>query len=57
MSLGVALATGVIIGAQVAAALQGSVTQQTLRRAIGTLFGAIGIAFTALIAKQSGILP
>lgn len=45
---------GVVIGAQVAAALQGSVSKNVLLRAIGVLFGLIGVLFAVLTVGQIG---
>jgi hypothetical protein len=56
-SLVVFMIPGVIVGAQIAARLQGRFSKPQLERAIGSLFGFVGIAFAVLTAKQSGILP
>ena len=56
-SLVVYMVPGAVIGAQIAAKLQGQFSKSQLERAIGTLFGVVGMAFAALTAKQSGLLP
>jgi uncharacterized membrane protein YfcA len=55
-SLVIYMIPGVITGAQIAAALQGRFTKSQLERAIGSLFGVIGVAFSVLTLKQSGLL-
>lgn len=43
---------GVLIGGQIASRLQGRIEQCVLQRAIGALFGVIGMAFAAVLYKQ-----
>jgi hypothetical protein len=52
LNLVVFLVPGVIIGGQVASRLQGRVGQDRLERIIGTLFGAIGVCFGAIVSKS-----
>lgn len=44
---------GVIIGGQIASALQGRLSQEVLEKAISILFGAIGIAFACLVIRET----
>lgn len=43
---------GVIIGGQIAATLQGKLSQKVLERAIAVLFGTIGLAFACLVGRD-----
>mmetsp|Transcript_20167 Transcript_20167/g.19481 ORF Transcript_20167/g.19481 Transcript_20167/m.19481 type:complete len:373 (-) Transcript_20167:130-1248(-) len=55
-SLVVYMIPGVVTGAQIAAALQGRFSKAQLERAIGSLFGVIGVAFSFLTLRQSGVI-
>jgi len=52
LNLVVFLVPGVIIGGQVASRLQGRVGQDSLEKVIGSLFGAIGLCFGAIVSKS-----
>lgn len=43
---------GVLIGGQIASRMQGRLQQTTLERAIGVLFGLIGVAFATILYEQ-----
>lgn len=53
LELVVYMIPGVVVGGQLAAALQGRFTQQQLEKAIGLLFGCIGLLFSLLTYRQS----
>lgn len=55
-SLVIYMIPGVVTGAQIAALLQGRFSKAQLERAIGSLFGVIGVAFAFLTLKQSGVI-